>query len=142
MGKFVKSILKGLLYVVCFPALVAGILLFAIFSIFIFLFQLGKLIYLFFTGRTLFSDLDEDIKAKQILAGEQPKDNQPVPSSSPFSMYPNEEELFNEQYPEAENNKETPQEEQPQEDANFKEEPNVESNDQQIDNYEEGEHEN
>jgi len=74
MSKFFKGIGKAILYVFSFPFLMVGLSIACVICLFIFIFQLGKLIFLFFTGRNLFSDLDEDIKAKEILTAQ----NQPV----------------------------------------------------------------
>lgn len=94
MNKLLKSILKGILYVLSFPFIISGIVLFAIVALFIFFFQFGKFIYLFFTGRTLFSDLEEDIQAKQIL-GQLPKDEPEKEIENSYSIYPTEATLYN-----------------------------------------------
>lgn len=99
MGKLLKSLLKGLLYIISFPFIITGIVIAAVIALFIFIFQFFKLIYLFFTGRTLFSDLEEDIKAKQLL-GELPKDTPEIKKEdNPYSIYPTEDTLFNGEYP-------------------------------------------
>ena len=49
-----------------FPGLVVAIALYAVFGLIVFIFQFFKLIFLFFTGRNLFSDLPEDIELKAL----------------------------------------------------------------------------
>ena len=93
MSSLFKSFGKGLLYVVIFPALVAGIALYAVFGLFVFIFQLGKLIYLFFTGRTLFSDYEEDIAAKAKLSK-----NEEESKESELSLYPSDSPVYTSNY--------------------------------------------
>ncbi len=52
MAGFFKNIGKGILYVIGFPFIIAGIALTAVFGIFVFLYQLIKIIILFFQGRS------------------------------------------------------------------------------------------
>ena len=44
MANFFKNFGKGLLYVVLFPLIVVGIVLYGVFGLFVFIFQLIKLI--------------------------------------------------------------------------------------------------
>lgn len=67
MGNFFKSLAKGLLYFLAFPGIIIAVSVYAVFGVFVFLYQFGKLIYLFFTGRTLFTDLEEDRQVKAII---------------------------------------------------------------------------
>ena len=67
MGNFFKSLAKGLLYFLAFPGIIIAASVYAVFGVFVFLYQFGKLIYLFFTGRTLFTDLEEDQQVKAII---------------------------------------------------------------------------
>jgi len=67
MSGLFKNLGKGVLYVIGFPFVIAGIVLTGAIGIFIFLFQLIKIIILFFQGRSIFQPLDEDIKAQAIL---------------------------------------------------------------------------
>ena len=67
MGNFFKSLAKGLLYFLAFPGIIIAVSVYAVFGVFVFLYQFGKLIYLFFTGRTLFTDLEEDQQVKAII---------------------------------------------------------------------------
>ena len=81
MSTVFKSIGRGLLYIVLFPVLLLAIALYAVYGVGVFIFQLGKLVYLFFTGRTLNSDLPEDIKVKALFAAATPKE-EPQPDQS------------------------------------------------------------
>lgn len=94
MSSIFKTFGRGLLYVVLFPLLVVGIAIYAVLGIFIYLFQLGKLIYLFFTGRTLFSDLEEDIALKAKLAANAPEENK----ESELSLYPSDSPIYTSGY--------------------------------------------
>ena len=67
MVNLLKSFGKGILYVIGLPFFLLALLLYGIYGIFLFLFMLLKGIILFFTGRSLFEDLPEDRKAKEIL---------------------------------------------------------------------------
>ena len=87
---FLKTVGKGLLYVLAFPAIVIGVSLYSVLGIFIFLFQCGKLIFLFFSGRNLSNELEEDIKVKAIL--EQKKSN--GIEDSDLSLYPSDSEMY------------------------------------------------
>ena len=95
MSALFKSFGKGLLYVVIFPALVVGIAIYAVFGLFVFIFQLGKLVYLFFTGRTLFSDLEEDIAAKAKLSVGKEVEEKKEPE---LSLYPSDSPMYSSGY--------------------------------------------
>lgn len=95
MTKFFKGIGKGILYIIGFPFLIVGLAIACVISLFIFFFQFFKLIVLFFTGRTLFSDLDEDIKAKAILD----KNNNNTPQqTSGLDLYPSTAPIYSSGY--------------------------------------------
>lgn len=95
MSAIFKSFGKGLLYVIIFPALVVAIAIYAVFGLFVFVFQFGKLIYLFFTGRTLFSDLEEDIAAKAKLS-ENSEDEEK--KETELSLYPSDSPVYTSNY--------------------------------------------
>ena len=110
MSNFFKSFGKGLLYVVLFPFILVGIVLYAVFGLFVFIFQFFKLIYLFFTGRTLNSDLEEDIAAKAILE----KSNNPEKEDTKndqLSLYPSDSPMYTTDYKSPFESKEEPEEE-------------------------------
>lgn len=90
MKSFFKGLAKGILYIIGFPFIIAGLCVAAVVSLLVFLFQFGKLIYLFFTGRTLFSDLEEDIEVKEILARNNPEPQ----TSSALNMYPSDSPVY------------------------------------------------
>lgn len=99
MANFFKGFGKGLLYVLLFPFILVGIVLYAVFGLFVFVFQFFKLFYLFFTGRTLFSDFEEDIAAKAILEKEQnPTVESEEPKNDQLSLYPSDSPMYTSNY--------------------------------------------
>ena len=76
MSNIFKNIGKGALYVLLFPFIIAAIALAGVAGLFIFVYQLIKIIVLFFQGRSIFKPLDEDIKAKAILDGVKDEDKE------------------------------------------------------------------
>lgn len=84
MISLLKMFGKGILYVIGFPFFVAVLLLFGVIGIFLFLFQLIKSIFYFFTGRKFFPELPEDkelrlLKEKAAAAnGQSPISEAPV----------------------------------------------------------------
>ena len=72
------SIPKLVLYVLVLPFLLVGMALYAVVAFFVFIFLSIKGLVLFFTGRSLYEDLPEDIEAKKRLAGETPKETTEV----------------------------------------------------------------
>ena len=105
-----KSFAKGLLYVVFFPFCLIAIALYAVFGIFVFLFQFIRLVFLFFTGRNLFNDLPEDIEARKIIDANKPKEEE----ESPLSLYPSDSAVYGSGYvsPTFEDNEEIKEEEE------------------------------
>ena len=67
MVSFFKNFGKGVLYVLVLPALLAGLAIYAVVALFVFIYLAIKGLILFFTGRSLYEDLPEDIEAKRIL---------------------------------------------------------------------------
>ena len=76
MANLFKSLAKGVLYFFAFPGIIIAVALYAVFGVLVFIFQFFKLIYLFFTGRTLFSDLPEDIEVKRIMDSKKVEPNE------------------------------------------------------------------
>ena len=72
----IKSIGKGIGYFFLFPLLIVAITLWAIVGFFVFLYQLFKSIWLFFSGRNLFSDLPEDEEVKKLKSMNAPKEEE------------------------------------------------------------------
>jgi len=68
MVSFFKNFGKGVLYVLVLPFLLVGLALYAVVAFFVFIFLSIKGLVLFFTGRSLYEDLPEDIEAKKRLA--------------------------------------------------------------------------
>ncbi len=77
MISFFKSLGRGILYVVGLPFLLAFVAIYAVFSFFIIAFMFFKAVVLFFMGSSLFDELEEDKKAKEVLANIANR-NQPV----------------------------------------------------------------
>ena len=101
MANFFKNIGKGVLYFFAFPGLLIAIAIYMVVGLFIFLFQLFKLVFLFFTGRNLFSDLPEDIelKAKLDTSKEEEKvEEEPKEENNQLSLYPSDSSLYDNEY--------------------------------------------
>ena len=94
---FFKNIFKGLLYVLFLPFGLAAIVLYAIFGIGVFFFQFGKLIYLFFTGRSFKNELREDLELKRIAEANAPKEEDKKEEPS-LSLYPSDSEMYKTDY--------------------------------------------
>jgi len=67
MGSFFVKVGKGLLYLLVLPIFLVVITIVAIVGLFGFVYLFIKQIILFFTGRSLYADLPEDIKVKALL---------------------------------------------------------------------------
>lgn len=68
MISFFKNFGKGILYVLVLPFLLVGLAIYAVVALFIFLFMSVKALILFFTGRSIFDDTEEDKEAKKRIA--------------------------------------------------------------------------
>lgn len=68
MNSLFKTLANGFLYFFISPFLALILVLGLLWGLIIFIFQFIKQIFIFFQGRTLFSDYPEDIKAKEIQA--------------------------------------------------------------------------
>ena len=86
---FLKTIGKGLLYVILFPVILAGIAVYAVFGLFVFIFQFIKSIVLYFSGRSISGDLDEDISAKEKMGELKPSED-----SKDVSLYPSDSVVY------------------------------------------------
>ena len=98
MGSIFKTIGKGLFYVLFFPFGLLAILLYAIFGIFVFIYQFIKLIVLFFTGRSFKNELKEDIEAKKILEKNNPNNEEESKEESPLCLYPSDSIVYGSGY--------------------------------------------
>ena len=96
MAGFFKGIAKGLLYFLFFPFGLIAIALYAVFGLVVFVIQFIRLIYLFFTGRNLQSDLPEDIEVKKIIEKDKPKTEEE--KESPLSLYPSDSIVYGGSY--------------------------------------------
>ena len=67
MANFFKSFGKGILYVLVLPFLLVILALYGVVGIIAFLIMTFKGLILFFTGRSIFGPLPEDVKAQQII---------------------------------------------------------------------------
>ena len=63
-----KNFGKGILYVLVLPILLVGLAIYGVAALFVFIFLAFKGLILFFTGRSLYEDLPEDIEAKKRIA--------------------------------------------------------------------------
>lgn len=94
MITFFKGLLKGLFYILFFPMGLLGICLYAVFGIFVFIYRLIKITILFFTGRNLKTELQEDEEVKKILGGN--KEEQSKDTVEPaLNLYPSDQEMYN-----------------------------------------------
>ena len=76
MVNLLKMFGKGILYILGFPFFVLALIIFGAVGIFLFLFQLIKSIFYFFSGRQFFPELPEDkelrlMKAKAAAASQE-----------------------------------------------------------------------
>ena len=94
MAAFFKGLAKGLLYFLFFPFGLLAIALYAVFGLFVFVFQFIKLIFLFFTGRNLQSDLPEDIEVKKIIESKKPKVEEEEDKELSMSLYPSDSIVY------------------------------------------------
>jgi len=67
MGNILVKIGKGLLYLLVLPIFMVVIVIVMLIGLIGFIFLFIKQVFLFFTGRSLYEDLPEDIKAKAII---------------------------------------------------------------------------
>ena len=98
MISFLKSILKGLLYVLFFPFGLLAIAFYGVFWIFVFIYRIIKLAILFFTGRNLKNELDEDEEIRKILEANKPKEEDSDPVDPSMSLYPSDSDLYKVDY--------------------------------------------
>ena len=94
MSSLFKNIGKGIGYFFAFPGLIIAIAIYAVFGLIVFIFQFFKLIFLFFTGRTLFSDLPEDIELKALKAQANESAKEEKKEEKPLSLYPSDSVVY------------------------------------------------
>ena len=124
MVNFFKNFGKGILYVILFPLILVVVCLYSVFGIFVFFFQFVKMIILFFSGRTLFSDFEEDIAAKAILKQMSPSldqddNDEKEEENNQLSLYPSDSSVYGSEYSSSfmEQKKEEPAEVEEEEDV-------------------------
>ena len=98
MSGIFKNFGRGILYFFLFPVLIVAISIYAVVGIGVFFFQFFKMIILFFSGRSISSDLDEDIKAKAILGEIQLEGKEEEKQDSPLSLYPSDSPVYGSGY--------------------------------------------
>lgn len=97
MTNIFKTIGKGFLYVLLFPVIIIGVTVYGVFGLAVFIFQFFKSIVLYFSGRSLTSDLDEDLAAKAILGKLDPEDDEEE-EEKPLSLYPSDTVVYGSGY--------------------------------------------
>jgi hypothetical protein len=68
MIKTIKIFILGFVYIIGSPLIALFFVLFLIYAILAWVLLVGKSIVIFFTGRTIFSDLPEDKELKKVIA--------------------------------------------------------------------------
>lgn len=117
MVNFLKAFGRGVLYVVLFPFAILLISCYAVVGFLIFLFLIGKSVILFFKGKTIFSDLPEDIEAKRILSEREAALSVSTPevtpnveieeepnTDGPLSLYPSDSNMYKTEFQKPEEN--------------------------------------
>ena len=115
MASIFKNIGKGVGYFFAFPFLLVAIAVYAVFGLIVFFVQFVKLIILFFTGRTLFSDLPEDIELRAKMTKDEPQEEQKEEEENKqLSLYPSDSVVYGSNYssPLFNEKKEEPEKEQ------------------------------
>lgn len=137
MASIFKNIGKGVGYFFAFPFLLVAIALYAVFGLVVFIFQFFKLIVLFFTGRSLFSDLPEDIELRAKMTKDEPQEEQKEqPEDNQLSLYPSDSVVYGAGYSSPLFNKEEEKVEEPETENKVEEEPTPEV--EKEDSLEEG----
>lgn len=67
MANFFKKFGQGILYVITFPIYIIILAIFAVYGLFLLIIQFFKMIFNFFTGRSIHGELPEDVEARKIL---------------------------------------------------------------------------
>lgn len=98
MLNFFKNFGRGILYILVLPLLLVALAVYAVVALFVFIFLAFKGLFLFFTGRSLYEDLPEDIEAKKRLGIL--KEEEPDKPQVQLSSMPNPEDITGEEVPE------------------------------------------
>ena len=128
MASIFKNIGKGVGYFFAFPFLLVAIALYAVFGLVVFIIQFFKLIVLFFTGRTLFSDLPEDIELRAKMTKDEPKveanpEQEQKEENNQLSLYPSDSVVYGAGYSSPLFNKEEERVQEPEAENKVEEEP-------------------
>ena len=92
MINFFKNFGKGILYVFVLPFLLAGMAIYAVVALFVFIYLAIKGLVLFFTGRSLYEDLPEDKEAKKRIAIANGTYQEPKPAETTVEETPIKQE--------------------------------------------------
>ena len=90
MNEFFKTLLKGIIYIVLLPVIVAFLAIVFVYCVGVFLYQAIRNLIIFFAGGNPGGDLKEDVEAKRRLAERlyRPHDTEPVQSEQPELVRP------------------------------------------------------
>ena len=93
MVNLLKTFGKGILYIIGLPFFIVALAIFGVVGIFLFLFQLFKSIFYFFTGQKFFPELPEDkelrLRQEAANAPVNPVVDNQVPEQDPINEYSN-----------------------------------------------------
>ncbi|MBE6135903.1 MAG: hypothetical protein E7181_01385 [Erysipelotrichaceae bacterium] len=82
---------RGVLYIITLPILLVVLSIYAVIGVIQFFYVGIKSIWYFFTGRNLFGEFPEDVKAREILEGKEVTNinivNEPVETPTPSQPY-------------------------------------------------------
>ena len=98
MGGFLKRIGMSILYVILFPVIIVGICVYGVVGIIIYFIQLVRIVILFFSGKTIYSDTEEDIAARAILNPTKPEEENKEEAPSQLSLYPSDSPVYTSNY--------------------------------------------
>lgn len=77
MAVLIQKFLHGLMYLVVLPLLIVVLVIYSVIGVVMFVFIGIKAIVMYFTGRNIFGELPEDIRAREILEQREAEKNQP-----------------------------------------------------------------
>ena len=79
MAELFKKFGMGILYILVLPIFLLALIIFGAYGVIVFILLSIKSIFLFFMGKSLHGELEEDIKARKILHPEPEKKEEPEP---------------------------------------------------------------
>lgn len=101
MTNIFKSIGKGFLYVLLFPIIIIGVVLYGVFGLIVFLFQFIKSIIYYFKGKSIDKNFKEDLQAEAILKRNrhsEEDDEDEKKDEKPLSLYPSDSIVYGSGY--------------------------------------------